>query len=217
MTITENLKKRVYTSLALLFLLYFILNFNFVLICCLLILGIISILEFFNLLKRIFINKFYLLIGNTIFTIYVFLFCLVFFFFLNIIQLKIIIISLLLGCIASDVGGFISGKIFKGVKLTKISPNKTFSGAIGSVIFSCATISYVVFLFTKNFDYKIIIIGISTSIFCQIGDLFFSLLKRKAKIKDTGNFLPGHGGVLDRLDGIYFGLPFGLLTLFLIY
>ena len=56
-----------------------------------------------------------------------------------------------------------------------------------------------------------------TSISCQLGDLFFSYLKRKAKVKDSGNFLPGHGGVLDRLDGILLGIPFGFLTLTLIF
>ena len=60
-------------------------------------------------------------------------------------------------------------------------------------------------------------ISIFTSIFCQLGDLLFSYLKRKAKLKDTGNFLPGHGGVLDRVDGILIGVPFGLLTIFIIF
>ena len=70
-----------------------------------------------------------------------------------------------------------------------------------------------IFYFTNNLNYKFIIIGIITSIFCQFGDLFFSFLKRKAKIKDTGNFLPGHGGILDRVDGILLGLPIGLIAL----
>ena len=56
-----------------------------------------------------------------------------------------------------------------------------------------------------------------TSLYCQLGDLFFSYLKRKAKLKDTGNILPGHGGVLDRLDGILFGIPLGFLTLILLF
>ena len=60
-------------------------------------------------------------------------------------------------------------------------------------------------------------IGIVTSVFCQLGDLFFSYLKRKSKIKDTGNFLPGHGGVLDRIDGILLGIPFGFITLTVLF
>ena len=66
------------------------------------------------------------------------------------------------------------------------------------------------------FNLKILIVALITSISCQLGDLFFSFLKRKAKLKDTGNFLPGHGGILDRLDGIFFGIPMGLITLSLL-
>ena len=73
------------------------------------------------------------------------------------------------------------------------------------------------FLLTSTFNIKILIIALITSTSCQIGDLFFSYLKRKAKIKDTGSFLPGHGGVLDRIDGILLGLPIGLLSVIFIY
>ena len=122
-----------------------------------------------------------------------------------------------MSCISSDIGGYIFGKVFKGPKLTKISPNKTISGAIGSVVLSCLTISLLSYLMTKNLNYSIIMVGILTSLGCQIGDLFFSFLKRKAKVKDTGNFFPGHGGVLDRLDGIFLGVPTGYLSLILLY
>ena len=101
--------------------------------------------------------------------------------------------------------------------MTKISPNKTISGSFGSIIFTSLVFSYSIFFFSKNFDYIIIIIAIITSIACQLGDLFFSLLKRKAKIKDSGNFLPGHGGFLDRFDGIFLGLPVGFLSLMFFY
>ena len=123
----------------------------------------------------------------------------------------------LLTCVASDIGGFIFGKIFKGPKLTKISPNKTISGAIGSLVFSSLFILMLIFYLTKNFDPYIIIIGCITSISCQIGDLFFSLLKRKSFLKDSGNFLPGHGGILDRIDGILLGVPVGFLTFLIFY
>ena len=109
------------------------------------------------------------------------------------------------------------GKIFKGSKLTKISPNKTISGSIGSLFLTSIVISSCFFYFTENFNYTIVIVSIVTSLACQFGDLFFSYLKRKAKVKDTGNFLPGHGGVLDRLDGIYFGIPMGFAALTLFY
>ena len=151
------------------------------------------------------------------FVIYLSLFCLLFVYFYSIIQLKIIIFSLLFCCVASDIGGFIFGKLFKGPKLTKISPNKTLSGSIGSLFFSIISFSGIIFYFTNNFNLNILIIGLFTSIACQLGDLFFSLLKRKAKIKDTGNLLPGHGGFLDRLDGIIIGVPLGLLFINTLY
>ena len=66
------------------------------------------------------------------------------------------------------------------------------------------------------FSYKILVVAVVTSIFCQLGDLFFSFLKRKAKLKDTGKIIPGHGGVLDRLDGILLGIPFGFITIILL-
>ena len=132
-------------------------------------------------------------------------------------QSKFILAVLLIGCVASDIGGYMLGKILKGPKLTKISPNKTFSGAIGSFIFSCTLFSSLIYYETKVFNFRIIIIGLMISLFCQIGDLFFSYLKRKADVKDTGNLLPGHGGLLDRLDGIFFGIPLGFLTLILLF
>ena len=135
----------------------------------------------------------------------------------RLLPMKKLIFILLFGCVASDLGGFIFGKIFKGPKLTRISPNKTIAGSLGSIILTIIALSCAIYFFTNSFSYVVLIIGIITSIACQIGDLFFSFLKRKAKIKDTGNFLPGHGGVLDRLDGIYLGIPVGILTLALLH
>ena len=215
--ITNNLKERVFTSLALLFLLSLIIFFNFMMIYSLIVLGTLSLIEFLNLSKKILRNSFTQIICNLIFIIYVSIFCLFFVYFYNFIELKLILFILLLGCIASDVGGFVIGKKFKGPKLTKISPNKTISGSFGSIIFSVLIIFILFYYFTNTLNYKIIIVGIITSVACQIGDLFFSLCKRKAKVKDTGNFFPGHGGVLDRIDGIFFGLPLGFLSLILIY
>ena len=214
---SKNLKKRIYTSLMLLILIFLILKFSFILVFTLLVLGVLSLIEFLNLTKKIIKNKSYQIISNVFFITYIFLFCYMFLFFSNYIQLKIILFSLLLGCIASDIGGFIFGKIFKGPKLTKISPNKTISGSVGSLFLTSIIISSSFFYFTENFSYRILIVSIFTSSACQVGDLFFSYLKRKAKIKDTGNFLPGHGGVLDRLDGIFFGIPIGFVTLTLLY
>ena len=108
-----------------------------------------------------------------------------------------------------------STKTVGGKKLTKISPNKTISGTIGSFIFSIIPI--FLYNFYDSSEYPIIIwvvlLSLQISLICQIGDLLISYFKRKAKVKDTGSILPGHGGILDRIDGIVFGLPFGLLLL----
>ena len=213
----NNLKKRIYTSLCLLFGLFLIFKYNYFLIFSLLVIFVISIIEFLNLTKKINLKKINFTLTNFLFIIYLSLFCLLFVHFNSIIQLKIIIFSLLFCCVASDIGGFIFGKLFKGPKLTKISPNKTLSGSIGSLFFSIIFFSGIIFYFTNNFNFKILIIGLFTSIACQLGDLFFSFLKRKAKIKDTGNLLPGHGGFLDRLDGIIIGVPLGLLFINTLY
>jgi len=209
----SNLKKRIYTSLLLFLLIFLIIKFDFILIYSLIILSIISILEFSNLSKKLFKNRFYLFSSISFFAIYLFFLCLIFFYFSQFNHLQIIIYSILLTCIASDIGGFVFGKILKGPKLTKISPNKTVSGSIGSFLFSLFTFSIIIFYYSKNFNVNILMISFFTSLACQLGDLFFSFLKRKVKIKDTGNILPGHGGILDRIDGILLGIPIGILSL----
>ena len=187
-----------------LIILVLMINYQFVLISCLFLLGILSAIEFYSLIGKIIKNKILLFLSNFSFTIFIFIFIFLFFLFSNFIQLKLILFSILLACIGSDIGGFVIGKIFQGPKLyKKVSPNKTISGSIGSIIFSCLFIYTSILYFTESYNLKIIFIGIITSIACQLGDLFFSYLKRKAKVKDTGNILPGHGGVLDRFDGIF--------------
>lgn len=214
--ISIDLKKRILTSLILLSLILLIFNSNMILIYFLIISGVLSILEFIQLTKKIVLNKLFLFLLNIFFIFYIFIFTYIFFFFSNVPGLKIILFILLMGCIASDIGGYIFGKTFKGPKLTKISPKKTYSGAAGSIICTLILMCLLFLNFIQPFSYKIILVGIMTSIFCQIGDLFFSLLKRKANLKDTGKILPGHGGILDRLDGIFFGLPIGFLTLIIL-
>ena len=121
-------------------------------------------------------------------------------------------------CFFTDIGGYVFGKIIGGKKLSKISPNKTIAGTAGSFILSIIPLIIVI-----NFNYLDLEFNLTNIIFCllislisQLGDLFISLIKRKAKIKDTGNLLPGHGGILDRVDGIIFAVPFSyfLLKLF---
>jgi len=127
-------------------------------------------------------------------------------------NLKIYLLYSVLIAIMSDIGGLVFGKIFKGKKLTKISPNKTISGSIGSFIFP---MSLIPFFYKVQIDQNlpnILLITIIISLTSQIGDLFISLLKRKAKVKDTSDILPGHGGILDRIDGIIFAIPLGVYT-----
>ncbi len=132
---------------------------------------------------------------------------------------EVAILILILSCIFSDVGGYVVGKLIGGPKLTNLSPNKTISGAFGSVIFTVlGTYLFILILneIEKNqlvteVSIKFIFWLILMSIICQIGDLFISYLKRKANLKDTGNILPGHGGILDRVDGIILAIPFGVL------
>ena len=215
--ISKNLKERIFTSLILFFLAGLVIINYTILVYISIVLGVMSIIEFVNLSKNILQNYIYKFVINSLFISYVLLFFSLFIFYSSFTQFKIILFILLFGCVASDLGGYIFGKILKGPKLTKISPKKTISGSIGSFIFSIILVSSLIFYFTNQFSFKNILIGFFTSFACQSGDIFFSYLKRKAKFKDTGNLLPGHGGILDRLDGIYFGIPVGFVTLILVY
>ena len=214
---SSNFKKRIFTSIGLFFLVLLIFKFNPILVYCLLLIGVLSILEFLQITKKIFKNNLSLILINKIFILYVFLFCYLFLILSNQLNWKLIIYILLLGCVASDIGGFIFGKTFKGPKLTKISPNKTYAGASGSIFLTILIMAILFNLIMTQFTPKILLIGLIVSISCQLGDLFFSLLKRKAKIKDTGNILPGHGGILDRIDSILVGMPVGLITMTVIF
>ena len=130
----------------------------------------------------------------------------------------IIFFGVLLISISTDIGGYVFGKIIKGPKLTHISPNKTYSGSIGGVFLTLIILILYSNIFTRelNFFYKLylnnfiyfLFIIISASLISQIGDLIISFLKRKAKIKNTGKIIPGHGGILDRIDGMIFTIPF---------
>ena len=120
-------------------------------------------------------------------------------------------------CIFTDIGGYIFGKLFKGPKLIKISPNKTYAGMIGGFILSMFAGSIykenisIYFYQIENPEFLLIILLISA--ISQIGDLIISYFKRLAKVKDTGKLLPGHGGLLDRVDGIIFAVPISYLIL----
>ena len=215
---SSNLKKRIITSFVLLiFLLLSFINY-FLLGYFLLIITLLSLIEFFAITANIFAkNKNKIFLTNIIFIIFIFFISGIIFILSSYFHLKILIFLLLLTCVVSDIGGFISGNVFKGPKLTKISPNKTISGAVGSLVFSSIFVTLTIGYMTNNFELNSIIVGLITSIGCQSGDLFFSFLKRKSSLKHTGNILPGHGGILDRIDGMLLGIPLGFLTLLIVY
>ena len=213
----SDLKKRILTSLILFSLLTAMYYYSFILIIALIIISMIVWVEFYALISKILIrnsfkNKLYSFLFKLISLIYLSLLVL----FLisieyNYLHLKIFVLYSILVAILSDIGGLAFGKFFKGKKLTKISPNKTISGSIGSFIFS--TILVVIFndKFIEFNFLTLITVTILISLTSQLGDLFISYLKRRAKVKDTSDILPGHGGFLDRVDGIIFAIPAGVL------
>ena len=215
--ISKNFSNRISTSILLFLLIYLIFKFDFIFFYSLIVLGVLSLIEFLSLTKKFIKRKLIYSIINIFYLLYITFFITIILFFYSSYQTKLILFSLLLCCAASDIGGFIFGKIFKGPKLSKISPNKTISGSLGSIFLSSAVLSLIFYYFMTNFNFIILLVSLLTSISCQTGDLFFSYLKRKAKIKDTGNFLPGHGGVLDRLDGILLGVPVGIFAIIYFY
>ncbi|WP_415276208.1 phosphatidate cytidylyltransferase [Candidatus Pelagibacter sp. Uisw_116] len=211
-----ELKKRIITSLFLLILLILMYIYNYVLIIAVIIISLIVWIEFFGLIMKIFYknnlkNKIFRLLFKGTSLIYL---CLLSFLIVLIFSneniYKFFAIYSLLIAITSDIGGMVFGKFFKGKKLTKISPKKTISGSIGAFVFSIL----LIFIFNKNFEnyvfMKVLFFTVTVSFISQIGDLFISFLKRKANVKDTSDILPGHGGFLDRIDGIIFALPFGI-------
>ena len=118
---------------------------------------------------------------------------------------------ILIICVSTDIGGFVFGKLLKGPKLIKISPNKTYAGVLGSYIFSLLSV-FIFFRTMNNFDLieftgLLLFFVIILSTVSQIGDLIISYFKRQSGIKNTGNIIPGHGGLLDRIDGMIFAFP----------
>jgi len=212
-----ELKKRIITSILLLFLLYLMINYSYILIISLIIISIITWIEFNSLIYKIFKkNKKKNLILIFLFRLLSLIYLsLLVFLILNIetqnTHLKICLIYSILVSVITDIGGLLIGRTIKGKKLTKISPKKTISGSIGSFLFSLVLVP----LFYKEFlNYSIlylVVITLLISLTSQAGDIFISYIKRKAKVKDTSDILPGHGGLLDRIDGIIFALPIGIL------
>ena len=212
----SNIKKRILTSVFLISLLIGMFFYSYIMIVSLIIIAIISWIEFYALIskilkKNILKDRFFRFIYKILSLFYLSgLVYLIFAIESEYSNLKIYLLYSVLVAILSDIGGLVCGKIFKGKKLTKISPNKTISGSIGSFILSTLLIP---FFYKTHIDQNllnILFITIIISLTSQLGDLFISFLKRKAKVKDTSDLLPGHGGVLDRIDGIIFAIPLGI-------
>ena len=224
---SQNLLKRIITSIILLSLLFFI-NFShkYIFILSILTLGIFICIESNRLFSKLliakktknnFLNRYdgKFLILNIITFFYIFFIFCNFSYEIHKTESPVFFIYVISICFFTDIGGYVFGKTIGGKKLSKISPNKTISGTIGSFILSIVPLIWV-----SNFNYLELEFNLTNVLFCllislisQLGDLFISLLKRKAKIKDTGNLLPGHGGVLDRVDGIIFAVPFSYFLL----
>ena len=215
----NELKNRIISSIILLPLsLFFIFQGSLLFICFLAVLFLITVFEWTRLSK----NK-------NILQLLGFIFLLISFYSTFLLRKDYgfnIFIFILLICVSTDLGGYFFGKILKGPKLTKISPNKTISGTFGSFILPLITgLIYnhysdldlnTIFLINNfdlliNFKIELILVIFVVSLISQCGDLVISYFKRLVNIKDTGNLLPGHGGILDRIDGLIFVLPIFLI------
>ena len=218
----NELKKRISTSAFLMSLLTAMYFYSFVMIIALIVIAMIVWIEFYALISKILPrNKLKDKLLRFVFKAISLLYLSLLVYFIFSIEsyypnLKLYLLYSVLVAVLSDIGGLVIGKTFKGKKLTKFSPNKTVSGSIGSFIFSLFLIP---FFQGKLIAYSLLILIIITiliSLTSQLGDLFLSFLKRKAKVKDTSDILPGHGGFLDRVDGMIFAIPIGIL-LFIIF
>ena len=214
---STEFKKRLFTSIILLFSITIMFFSNLFFVFFLIIFLTVGIVEFLNIVNKLHKNIFKKIISNTLFISYIFVLFSILLQFSVFYNLKIIIFTILLICISSDLGGYIFGKKFNGPKLTKISPNKTIAGSIGALFLSSLTSTITISYLINEITLKSFLLGIIISLGVQIGDLFFSFLKRRARLKDTGNILPGHGGVLDRIDGIVIGMPLGLIFFLMIH
>ena len=212
---SRELKKRIITSI-ILFITAILCTLisKLIFLVSILVIAYLCFIEWCNINYKYFLGRFW-----TYFLVRVLgLFYLIFAFILGAFFLRgdnlvsiIFFITVLCICICSDIGGYVFGKTFRGKKLTKISPKKTVSGSVGSFIFSILPIFLINFqnYIDIDFDFSLknILFCLILSAVCQLGDLFISYFKRLNKIKNTGRILPGHGGLLDRIDGIIFAIP----------
>ena len=195
---SKELIKRIISSIILLPLsFYFIIQGSFMLVFFTVVCFIISSYEW-NMMTK---NKSY--------KIYGFIFLIITFYTFYSLSIDVFgVFFVILICASTDIGGYLFGKLFKGPKLTKISPNKTYAGMIGGYLLSLITLTVI----TNIIDYsgtpiQFFLITILISTVSQIGDIIVSYFKRLSKIKNTGKLIPGHGGLLDRIDGMIFAFP----------
>jgi phosphatidate cytidylyltransferase len=189
-------------------------NYSYILIISLIIISVVTWIEFNSLIYKVFKKK--NLIIKFLFKLLSLIYLSSLVFLILYIEteqthLKICLIYSILVSIVTDIGGLLIGRAIKGKKLTKISPKKTISGSIGSFLFSLVLVPI---FYNELLEYNLlylIIITLLISLTSQVGDILISYLKRRAKVKDTSDILPGHGGFLDRIDGIIFALPIGIL------
>ena len=213
----SELFKRSISSLFLMTLIFLSSLINdYIFLSLLFIVVILSWIEWINVIEKIRFKEIYRKIHIILFLIYLLMAFIVCF---NVYVIdKYFFLTILMICVFSDVGGYVFGKTFGGKKLTKISPNKTVSGSIGSFILSYIGFFVIYFyfsdlLFVRLHIEALVFIPFFISLICQLGDLFISYYKRRAKIKNTGNLIPGHGGLLDRIDGSIFALPIGFIII----
>ena len=216
---SELINRTISSFFLLLFTFLSALLYDYIFLSILFITIILSWVEWIKIIERINFKKTYRIIHIISFLLYLFLAFIICF---NIFIIdKYFFLTILTICIFSDIGGYVFGKTFGGKKLTKISPNKTISGSIGSFILSYIGFFLIYFYFNNllfvRIDFEaLFFIPFLISAICQAGDLFISYYKRKAKIKNTGNLIPGHGGLLDRIDGSIFALPIGFIIISLL-
>ena len=202
--------KRILSSTVLLPLIFFIVKEgSFLFVIFLVICFFISVLEWNNMSKKLKYKNFgliFLLIS-----------------FLSIYNLRlnyndnyILFMYVIIICVSTDIGGYIFGKLFKGPKLTIYSPNKTIAGMLGGFVMSILAMFVLIHIYEdQNFSIKLLAFVIFISVISQLGDITVSFFKRLAKIKDTGKIIPGHGGLLDRIDGMIFAFPFSNIFIFI--
>tara|TARA_E500000178_G_scaffold8239_1_gene8160 strand:+ start:3424 stop:4080 length:657 start_codon:yes stop_codon:yes gene_type:complete len=192
---------------------------DYIFLSILFVIIILSWIEWIKIIEKIKFKKIYRIVHIILFLIYLLIAFIVCF---NVFVIdKYFFLSILMICVFSDIGGYVFGKTFGGRKLTKISPNKTISGSIGSFVLSYVGFFLIYFYFNNLLFVRIelkalFFVPFFISSICQLGDLFISYYKRRAKIKNTGNIIPGHGGLLDRIDGTIFALPIGFIIISLL-